>query len=57
VRSAQRALDDSGARERLRAMIDGTLAEARMAARDTALSPAAGALITELAARIEERIP
>ena len=57
VRSAQRALDDSGARERLRAMIDDTLTKARAAARDTALSPAAGALITELAARIEERIP
>ncbi len=57
VRNAQRALDDSGARERLRTMIDDTLAEVRAKAFDPALPPAAGALITELAARIEDRIP
>ena len=40
-----------------RTMIDDTLAEVRAKAFDPALPPAAGALITELAARIEDRIP
>ena len=57
VRNAQRALDDSGARERLRTVIDDTLAEVRAKAFDPALPPAASTLITELAARIEGRIP
>ena len=57
VRNAQRALADSGARERLHALIDDTLAEVRTKAFDPALPPAAGALITELATRIEARIP
>ena len=54
---AQRALDDSGARERLRTLIDDTLAEVRAKAFDPALPPAAGALITQLAARMEDRVP
>jgi len=57
VREAQDALDESGARTRLLALIDRTLAEARDAASDPALPTAAGALVADLARAIAERVP
>lgn len=57
VREAQRALEDSGARRRLRTLIDDTLGGARRAAADPALPPAARTLLETLADRITERIP
>lgn len=57
VREAQRTLEESGARERLRALVDETLTQARFAADDPALPPAAGALLREIAAKIESRVP
>ncbi|MEU1970188.1 polyprenyl synthetase family protein [Microbacterium sp. NPDC019599] len=57
VREAQRALDESGARAALLALIDRTLAEARDAASDPALPAEARALVTDLARAIAERVP
>lgn len=57
VGEAQRALDDSGARVRLLALIDGTLAEAREAASDPALPSAARVLVDALVAGVAERVP
>ena len=57
VSEAQQALVESGARTRLLALIDGTLAEARDAASDHALPAAARALVGELAHAIAERVP
>ncbi|MFH8250353.1 polyprenyl synthetase family protein [Microbacterium sp. B2969] len=57
VREAQRALDESGARLRLLAVITGTLAEARDAAEDPSLPPAARRLVEELVAAVSERVP
>ncbi len=55
VLAAQRALDATGARERLAVLIDETLGSARADA--ATLSPAALALVDELATRIAERMP
>ena len=55
VLHAQRALDASGARERLCALIDETLDSARVAARP--LPERVRALVDDIAARILERIP
>jgi geranylgeranyl diphosphate synthase type I len=57
VREAQIALEESGARLRLRALIDDTLGVVRSAVDDPAFPPQARALIRELADRVEERIP
>ncbi|WP_345803067.1 polyprenyl synthetase family protein [Microbacterium sp. AZCO] len=57
VREAQRALDESGARLRLLALIAGTLAEARDAAEDPSLPPAARGLVDTLVAAVSERVP
>lgn len=57
VREAQQALDDSGARTRLLALVDRTLAEARDAASDPALPAAASTLVAQLAHAIAERVP
>ncbi len=57
VREAQQALDDSGARTRLLALVDRTLAEARDAASDPALPAAARTLVAQLAHAIAERVP
>ncbi|MET0734509.1 MAG: polyprenyl synthetase family protein [Microbacterium sp.] len=57
VREAQRALEQSGARARLRVLVADTLADVRFAASDPTLPPRAGALLRELADRIEERVP
>ena len=57
VRDAQRALDESGARTRLLALVDRTLAEARDAASDPALPASARALVADLAHAIGERVP
>jgi len=56
VRAAQRALDESGARTGLLALIDRTLAEARDAAAEP-LPAAARALVDQLADGIAERVP
>ncbi|GAA1992328.1 polyprenyl synthetase family protein [Microbacterium pumilum] len=57
VREAQRVLEESGARLRLRALIDETLDEVRAASHEEALTPAAGVLLRELADGIEGRVP
>lgn len=57
VREAQLALEESGARLRLRALIGDTLEAVRTAARDPAFPREARPLICELADRVEERIP
>lgn len=57
VREAQRALEESGARLRLRALIGDTLEAVRTAAEDPAFPREACPLICELADRVEERIP
>lgn len=57
VREAQRALEASGARGELRALIDRTLDDARFAADDPLLPTTAGALLRDLADRIQERVP
>jgi geranylgeranyl diphosphate synthase type I len=57
VRDAQRALEDSGARRRLRTLIDDTLESVRTAAKSPAFPLPARPLICELADRVEERIP
>lgn len=57
VREAQRALEESGARARMRQVIDETLDEVRAAARHRSLPPAAGSLLDELAQAVERRVP
>ena len=57
VREAQRALEESGARESLLELIAVTLDDARFAAGDPVLTPAGGALLRDLADRIAERVP
>ncbi|SFS07973.1 geranylgeranyl diphosphate synthase, type II [Microbacterium sp. cf046] len=57
VREAQLALEESGARVRLRMLIDDTLAGVRSAADDPAFPADARPLIRDLADRVEERIP
>lgn len=57
VRAAQIALEQSGARVRLRHVIFDTLDDVRTAADDEALTPDAAALLRELADGIERRIP
>jgi geranylgeranyl diphosphate synthase type I len=57
VREAQLALEESGARRRLRTLIDDTLESVRSAAKSPAFPPPARPLICELADRVEERIP
>lgn len=57
VREAQRALEASGARDELRALVGRTLDDARFAARDPLLPVPAGDLLRDLADRVEERVP
>lgn len=57
VREAQRALEHSGARDRLRALVEETLGEVRSAADDPALPAAAGDLLILLADRVQGRVP
>jgi geranylgeranyl diphosphate synthase type II len=57
VREAQLALEESGARLRLRALIEDTLDSVRTAVQDPAFPPAARPLIRDLADRVQERIP
>jgi geranylgeranyl diphosphate synthase, type I len=57
VRDAQLALEESGARLRLRALIDDTLGAVRAAAEDPAFPREARPLLRELADRVQERIP
>ena len=57
VRDAQRALEDSGARERLRDLIDDTLARVRRTADDPTLPVGATLLLDRLADRIARRVP
>lgn len=57
VRRAQEALESSGARARLRGVIDATLEDVRAGARRAGLPAAAAALIDDLADAVAERIP
>jgi geranylgeranyl diphosphate synthase type II len=57
VREAQLALEESGARLRLRALIGDTLDSVRSAAEEPGFPIQARPLICELADRVEERIP
>ncbi len=57
VREAQLALEESGARERLRDLIHDTLHDVRAASGDPCLPPRAGALLQDLADAVEDRIP
>jgi geranylgeranyl diphosphate synthase type II len=57
VRDAQRALEKSGARTQLRAVVSELLAGVRYAAGDAELSPGAGRLLGELADAVESRVP
>jgi geranylgeranyl diphosphate synthase type II len=57
VREAQRALEESGARARLRVLIDETLDDVRFAASDPALPGAASTLLRTLADDVERRVP
>ncbi len=57
VRRAQEALESSGARARLRGVIDTTLEDVRAGARRAALPEPAIALISDLADAVAERIP
>jgi geranylgeranyl diphosphate synthase type II len=57
VRDAQLALEESGARVRLRLLIDETLDEVRTSSRDRSLRPSAGALLRSLADAVERRVP
>jgi len=57
VREAQLALEESGARVRLRRLIADTLDDMRADADDPALPAGAGALLRELAVAVEERAP
>jgi len=57
VRDAQLALEESGARGRLRLLIDDVLDDVRSAARDRALPVRATRLLEDLADAIERRVP
>ncbi len=57
VRQAQRLLERSGARSRLRTVIDDTLADALCQAGDPVLPPAARNLLGDLAEQVTGRIP
>lgn len=57
VKEAQAALEESGARERLRTVIEDTLDEVRAAASESSLPQAVGRLLWDLAEGIGERIP
>ena len=57
VRQAQRLLERSGARSRLRTVIDDTLADALRQAGDPVLPPAARNLLGDLAEQVTGRIP
>ena len=57
VREAQVALLESGAPVRLRTLISDTLDRVRTASRESALPPAAGSLLRDLADGVEGRIP
>lgn len=57
VREAQVALEESGAPVRLRAFIEDTLDGVRTASQEPSLTPAAGALLRDLADGMERRIP
>lgn len=57
VREAQLALEASGARASLRALIDDTLREVRFAADDPVVPAAVAALLRELADDVQERVP
>ncbi|TDN92523.1 polyprenyl synthetase family protein [Microbacterium sp. BK668] len=57
VREAQLALDESGARTRLVALVDEALGEARIAASDPALPADAARLVSTIAGEIARRIP
>jgi geranylgeranyl diphosphate synthase type I len=57
VREAQVALLESGAPVRLRGLISDTLDQVRTASRDSALPPAVGSLLRDLADGVEGRIP
>ncbi len=57
VREAQIALEESGARLRLRSLIDDTLSSVRAAIDDPDFPPAARPLLHELADKVQERIP
>ncbi|MFV0373840.1 polyprenyl synthetase family protein [Microbacterium sp.] len=57
VLRAQRALDASGARERIAGLVDDLLAHAHDLAADPAIPAPVSALIRGIAARVTERIP
>jgi geranylgeranyl diphosphate synthase, type I len=57
VREAQRALEESGARQQLRTLIADTLDDVRTAALDPALPSGVGELLYELSHTVQERIP
>ncbi|GAA1936874.1 polyprenyl synthetase family protein [Microbacterium aoyamense] len=57
IREAQRMLDESGARQQLRGLIDDTLARVRFTADDPTLPTPAGDLLRVLANRVEDRVP
>ncbi len=57
VREAQLALEESGARLRLRSLIDDTLGTVRAAVDEPGFPTCARPLVRELADRVEERIP
>ena len=57
VAAARDALEGSGARTRLLALIHDTLADVRAITEDPALPPAAQALLVQLAEGVEARIP
>jgi geranylgeranyl diphosphate synthase type I len=57
VREAQRALEESGARARLRRLIAETLDDVRDMSGDASLTPAAGMLLGDLADAVERRVP
>jgi geranylgeranyl diphosphate synthase type II len=57
VRDAQIALEESGARRQLRAVIAELLQDVRTAAQDISLPARAGSLLGELADAVESRVP
>lgn len=57
VREAQQALEESGARTRLRSLVEDTLSDVRFAADDRVLPVAVSQLLRGLADRVQERVP
>lgn len=57
VREAQLALEESGARTRLRSLVEDTLGDVRFAADDPVLPAAVSDLLRGLADRVQERVP